>query len=576
MHTMKQVEVLRNSKESSRRAELKFGVSPDIYSEFFPGAKLKIRDFDNQYVADALSIEFVENYIFHRSGHETERELKALLIQAQTGKGKNYWVHNVLRPIAHKHGKKVLYLSNRVALHSQEVRDARHYVNPITSESGIYKDGIYEVGSIALTKYHNVNIVVYGKTLDDFSNYLFVVIDECHFFMSDALFNAFTDLILEKIVEKFQHSYRVYMSATPEEVCEVIYSIEWRQALKADEMTHEKYWNQMFFPTYSENNFYSGNSNPVLPVFRFTYDYSKYDQIYAFKKDDTLLDEVRKCKDGKKWIIFVNSIAHGEKLRKQLSEGGARVGFITSESKRSHNAEDIFVWTWLEQERSLGNLDILITTSVFDNGISIKDPKVGHVVLYSDDRVEFLQELGRVRISSGKAPKVYFKKMEKNKCLNKEIAQQILNVFTLAYGNNKIYEAGYDIAEIDGDLAKAYKYAKEKGFKFIELVPAVVNNTNVFDIKVNQFARLVARDRLRAIIEYEKLKNTDANIAVKAQWLEKTSEEVTDMELPKSEDVERKLKRLLADYGGKKLTETSEQNSEVESEKNFLMLSKEV
>ena len=43
------------------------------------------------------------------------------------------------------------------------------------------------------------------------------------------------------------------------------------------------------------------------------------------------------------------------------------------------------------------NCDVLITTSVLDNGVNIKDPDVKNIVLITDDEVEFKQMLGRKR-----------------------------------------------------------------------------------------------------------------------------------------------------------------------------------
>ena len=51
---------------------------------------------------------------------------------------------------------------------------------------------------------------------------------------------------------------------------------------------------------------------------------------------------------------------------------------------------------------------ILITTSVLDNGVSIQDDTVGNVVIIADSSISFLQMLGRIRAGYGENIKLIF------------------------------------------------------------------------------------------------------------------------------------------------------------------------
>ncbi len=72
------------------------------------------------YVSESMTEAFIECEFKRRFNIEWVGMHRAFLIHAQTGKGKNHFVHYVLRPLAARLGKKVLYLCNRKALGEQE------------------------------------------------------------------------------------------------------------------------------------------------------------------------------------------------------------------------------------------------------------------------------------------------------------------------------------------------------------------------------------------------------------------------------------------------------------------------
>lgn len=163
------------------------------------------------------------------------------------------------------------------------------------------------------------------------------------------------------------------------------------------------------------------DSDPFF--YEFTRYYSAYDLCF-FREDklknteleeNTLLKEIC-CSSSGKWLIFVNSIAQGHQYKKAILQhandgkknGDDLVTFIDSDSRNSTDRAVRDVWENLLEKGTFSSR-ILITTSVLDNGFSIKDKKLKNIVLFTDDRIEFLQELGRCRLDGNSRLKLYIK-----------------------------------------------------------------------------------------------------------------------------------------------------------------------
>lgn len=164
------------------------------------------------------------------------------------------------------------------------------------------------------------------------------------------------------------------------------------------------------------------------------YDYIK--NIKIFKDVKELVREINEGKSPKnKWMVFVHSRKYGKKICDSLNETNS-----VSENESNDNTK-----TDLELEEMINDLDanidsvvnsqepelavfisaenkntelkasqalddivkneqfeqnILITTSVLDNGINIKDSNIHNIAIDIYDRIEFLQMLGRLRIEN--------------------------------------------------------------------------------------------------------------------------------------------------------------------------------
>lgn len=97
----------------------------------------------------------------------------------------------------------------------------------------------------------------------------------------------------------------------------------------------------------------------------------------------------------------------GRSIAEDLINLEKKAIFLCSETRQSLAIEERHAWERIVETGEMGSYDVVITTSVLDNGFSVKDKNIEHIVLYTDDRTEFLQELGRVRLSENQHVKVY-------------------------------------------------------------------------------------------------------------------------------------------------------------------------
>ena len=105
----------------------------------------------------------------------------------------------------------------------------------------------------------------------------------------------------------------------------------------------------------------------------------------------------RSSRKNEKWLIFVDNKTEGKKLSKRLNEKGVITTYLDSRSRTSEKDEEQLAWNKLKTKGTLEG-KVLITTSVLDNGFSIRDKDICHIVLCTHDKTEFLQELGRCRL----------------------------------------------------------------------------------------------------------------------------------------------------------------------------------
>ena len=118
-----------------------------------------------------------------------------ILIEAQTGRGKTFFIKTILHAKAKLNKQNILMLSPRSALKRQ---NEKSFIN---DNSGIIK----------FMNYQQLEKMILDKV--DIGYYDYIVADECHYIYTDSGFNRCTDLTWEWLKSQ-NHSIRVFMSAT--------------------------------------------------------------------------------------------------------------------------------------------------------------------------------------------------------------------------------------------------------------------------------------------------------------------------------------------------------------------------
>lgn len=432
----------------------------------------------------------VKRYISDKIGidYQNWQPGDSILISAPTGSGKTTFVLNELLKYYSSKGQKILYLVNRKVLKEQLEKELQYY-NPAerlcidvqlyhevesiasglmyqTETTDYYNginEGIYLVNQ-AIKKKRETNVSVtefdeknksdnvdcldynsligtrhnpylyetglhaYGMRaggLNFYNQYAVVICDECHYYFTDSNFNTKTILSYQFVRRFFRNKIKIFMSATIEEV---------RRKVKTD--------NNRFL--YGETELYD-LSIPVLNPYNLTnrhrvFEYSaerNYDHINVEVIGSKGQIAGLVTKSEFKWLVFVDSIEYGKKLKKDIEAINSE---LDNESKKT-SVEFVTADYQLEPDmysevsgivsNSKQNAKVLIATSVLDNGINLKDNELRNIIIIADNETEFIQMLGRRR-ADGLPITVYlykydqdhFKKRHRNGVRRYELAFQ--------------------------------------------------------------------------------------------------------------------------------------------------------
>lgn len=307
-----------------------------------------------------------------------------LFISAQTGCGKTTLIFKHAISIALAEKKKILYLCSRNSLASQIKRKAMALDNNKNRKVG--KTTVCELENSFKPSYFNkhtdfgvLDIWTYQaffknhKELEA-SDYAFVVIDEAHFFLSDATFNRYTELTLNQICKKFQNNRRIYLTATPEECFEAIYKSELH------------YKNQALCKK--------------LHLYHMSEDYS-YIRPCFFTELKDLIEVIRESEPEQKWLIFVYDKSIGHCLLDEISRFEDSTAFFTAKTED----DNVDLLSLINDE--ILSRRIVVSTKVIDVGVNLKNKNL-NIVLFEYDKSEIKQMVGRKRVKEGELLNVFF------------------------------------------------------------------------------------------------------------------------------------------------------------------------
>lgn len=386
--------------------------------------KQKITTFHERWIADGIK----EDYKEWHMEETTFCSAPKIFIESPTGTGKTSFILKKFLPYAAEKNQGILYFTNRTSLKQQIQNTAKgKRLIPVKYREDnthpVYGFHIYDKeqkeSNISIFKYPHsaagIIIMNYQSAFHHIRNIMehyhgqnifsYIIFDEAHFFLADALFNSMTGLLFDESMEWFKNSTMIFMSATLSEFESVF-----------DKTAYQRIPKHPLKDIYAQ--FYSEN---IIKYYN-SYTKSCY-RAFAYQNNAEILNEISESNEHEKWLIFVTSKNTGNNLKNAIiSETNKTAAFITAEKKNTGT------WRRLIDE-SCYETDVLITTKVLDNGINIIDNRVRHIVLPFCDKTAFIQMLGRRRC-------------EENEIINIYINQptiQILNVKLIQL--NKIFEA---------------------------------------------------------------------------------------------------------------------------------------
>lgn len=326
--------------------------------------------FNERYISDGIKKDYV-----NWKAIEPLRSSTKVFIDSPTGTGKTSFIINELLPFAAKYNRNILYIGNRVAIKEQTENVLQNnepkliYLPNKNGASTYLYPGTYS----------HITLLNYQSALSFESDllYYYVIFDEVHFFVEDALFNQKTYEIFDELLSRYMYSVNVFMSATMTEFA-TVYGKSFRE----------------YMPTHSEQEeIHKAVYHWEVKYYENSYSRPSYNAV-LYEHDDYLLDAIRKSPSEDKWIVFEPSIHRGNLLKNRIKDKTNKKCKLIS-SKSEHTV----AWKKL-LEKGQFDENILITTKVLDNGINLTDKRIKHIVLPFCERTEFIQMIGRRRFTS--------------------------------------------------------------------------------------------------------------------------------------------------------------------------------
>lgn len=282
-----------------------------------------------------------------------------ILITAGTGRGKTYFIKNILNEYSKIHNKNILYLTNRDNLKKQIQSD-------IGADSNITVINYQKIESLILK---NIS----------FDNFDYIVMDEGHYFFTDSSFNIKTDLFFKEMLGN-KSICKIIMTATP------------RILLKYFNMYDIRIDHKYDLPT----------------------DYHYIKSITAFSTYESIDSIIEDIPQNEQVLLFTSA-----KRAYEISQkfNGA---FICSQYN-SNGYNKYIDRDELNNiiEKGEFNNHLLCCTTVLDNGVNIKEnTPVKHIILDILDVDEFIQCLGRKRIAEDESINLYFYNQSDKRKLN--------------------------------------------------------------------------------------------------------------------------------------------------------------
>lgn len=380
-----------------------------------------------------LNLNYVSNII-----GETYKKWKPgdiIIIDAQTGTGKNYFIENVLIPWIET--KKLLFISNRTNLKRQvKIRLLEEYGLKIP-ETLEELDNIKTIKNVTITSYHALQFSakeeLYKGKKFDVSYFDYLVMDECHFILSDSGFNNLNRLSYEKLVTKqYSNIVKIFMSATMDEIKGPIIRCA-NKGIGLKPKIHE-------YETGKDYSYVNVN-------------YFKHKK-YTEKISNMILND----RTDNKWLVFISDLKDGESILKTI---GKEKGSIIQSGTKSKELDSII-------NNNMFNKKVLIATKALDNGINLKDELLVNIVIMAWDKTSTIQMLGRKRIDISDTQEI-----------NLYISMRYPKSFHALLRKYDVKKKAIDLLFLEGDNKNQFNKKYDNNFKDLVVLGDVVYKSDL-------------------------------------------------------------------------------------------------
>lgn len=311
-----------------------------------------------------LNLDYVTNII--GEDYKNWKLGDVVLIEAQTGTGKNFFIENVFIPWFSPN--KILFISNRTNLKRQVKKRLLEKHGDKIPETLEELDEIKTIGNVTVASYHalqhsSLNEKYKGKIFD-LSKYSAIILDECHFVLSDSGYNNLCRLTFEKlIVKQYPDMLKIFMSATMDEIRKPIIH----------------YFNKMIGDIGQIHTYKTGKDYSNLNI--------KYIDHFNYK--DIITNLILNDKSDEKWLIFISDLKAGKQIMESIGEDKCSIVKSRTQSEELTSIINDNIFT----------KKVLVATKALDNGINLHDDLLTNIVVLAWDKVSLMQMIGRKRVS---------------------------------------------------------------------------------------------------------------------------------------------------------------------------------
>ena len=316
---------------------------------------------------------FISEWVDSRGENieEWAQKNRSILFVAPTGSGKTSFTINCLAKKCYEKHWKMAFFVNRNSLKKQVNYKIQDFVFKNAYCSELIQ--IFTYQELEKSKERREYILSCIQTC------AYVALDEVHYFASDSTFSPETEVSFMELMNLIGKKCLVMMSATPGGFQGILDFY-----LKGLNEENRQRWEESW-------------------------------QIYKEDYDtpEELTNVIVNSNKKEKWLVFVNTCNEGRSMKENIrstfkkNDDIRTVEFVSSNLPESMALE--YIVDGIASEENLP-VSILITTSVLDNGVTIKDSKLKNIAIAAFDECEFKQMLGRRRINEGEEIQLYVSK----------------------------------------------------------------------------------------------------------------------------------------------------------------------